>query len=150
MKQVVRAFAKNKDWKYLLTKHKWKNVWVLPGWKLENKESIFKCIKRELKEEFNLKIKIIWHKIWLKSDNILKEFPNPISSYKIEIKNKKELVQNRIEYIFLCEIKNEISEIIIQEEEIWEYRFFSLEEIINLKDTFNQIKEIASFLINDK
>jgi len=51
MRIVARAFVKNVEWKYLLTKHKWKDIWVLPGWGIEGKESIFKCIKRELKEE---------------------------------------------------------------------------------------------------
>jgi len=146
MRQVARAFVKNNDWKFLLTKHKWKDIWVLPWWGLEKNESIFKAIKRELKEEFNLDIKILWHKIWLSSPKIIKEYPSPICSYKIEFESKKYWLQKRIEYIFLCKIKNNIWEIKIQESEIWEYKFFSLEEIINLENTFEQIKEIAKIL----
>jgi len=58
-------------------------------------------------------------------------------------------IKRRIEHIFLTKIKNSISEIIIQEDEIWEYNFFSLEEIIKLEDTFDQIKEIALYLKNN-
>ena len=150
MRQVARAFVRNSEWKYLLTKHSGKNVWVLPGGHLEGKESIFKCVKRELKEEFNLEIKIIWNKIWLKSDKIIKEYPTPLCSYKIEFESKKHWTQKRLEYIFLCEIKNDLSDIIVQESEIWEYKFFSLEEIINLENTFDQIKELAEYLKNAK
>jgi hypothetical protein len=46
----------------------------------------------------------------------------------------------------LAEIKNDISEIKIQEKEIGEYRFFELEEIIKLENTFEQIKEMAEYL----
>ena len=148
MRKVVRVFVKNSEWKYLLTKHSGKNIWVLPWWHLEWKESIFKCAKRELKEEFNLDIKLIWDKFEFKSDRILKTYPNPICSYKIEFESKKHWAQKRLEYIFLAEIKNNISEIKIQEEEIWEYSFFSLDEIIKLEDTFDQIREIAEYLKN--
>lgn len=151
MRQVTRAFVKNNEWKYLLTKHTGKDMWVLPGWWLETKESIFKCIKREIKEEFNLDIKLIWDKFNFNSDKILKTYPNPICSYKIEFNTKKHWIQKRIEYIFLAEIKNSICDIEIQEEEIWEYNFFTLDEIIKLENTFDQIKEIAEYLKkNDK
>ena len=146
MRQVARAFVKNKNWKYLLTKHTWKDIWVLPGWWIEKNESIFKAIKREIKEEFNLKIKILGNKIWLKSPKILKEYPSPICSYKIEFESKKYWLQKRIEYIFLAEIKNDLDEIKIQEKEIQEYKFFTLEEIISLKNTFDQIREIAKYI----
>jgi 8-oxo-dGTP pyrophosphatase MutT (NUDIX family) len=150
MRKVARAFVKNKQWKYLLTKHRWKNIWVLPGWWMEWNESIFKCIKRELKEEFNLEIKLIWDSFEFKTNRILKTYPNPICSYKIEFDSKKYWTQKRLEYIFLAEIKNDISDIIVQEEEIWEYKFFTLDEIINLENTFEQIKEIAEYLKNNE
>ena len=149
MRKVVRAFVKNSEWKYLLAKHTGKNIWVLPGGWLEWKESIFKCAKRELKEEFNLKIELLWDKFKFKTDRILKTYPNPLCSYKIEFDSKKHWLQKRLEYIFLAEIKNDICDIKIQEEEIWEYNFFSLDEIIKLEDTFDQIKEIAEYLKNN-
>jgi len=149
MRQVTRAFVRNSKWKYLLAKHTWKNVWVLPGWWIEWKESIFKCIKRELKEEFNLEIRLLWDKFKFRSDKILKTYPNPICSYKIEFESKKNWKQKRLEYIFLSEIKNNIWDIKIQEEEIWEYDFFTLDEIINLENTFDQVKEIAKYLKNN-
>jgi len=147
MRKVARAFVRNSEWKYLLAKHAGKDIWVLPGGWMEWNESIFKCVKRELKEEFSLDIKLIWDKFNFKTDRILKTYPNPICSYKIEFDSKKHWPQKRLEYIFLAEIKNDISEISIQEEEIWEYDFFTLEEIINLKNTFDQIRELAWYLM---
>ncbi len=149
MRKVARAFVKDAEWKYLLAKHTGKNIWVLPGWWLDWKESIFKCIKRELKEEFNLKIHLLWNKIWLKSEKILKEYPAPLCSYKIEYESKKHWLQKRLEYIFLAEIKSDICDIQIQEDEIWEYDFFDLDDIIKLENTFDQIKEIAEYLKNN-
>lgn len=146
MRQVTRAFVKNYNWEYLMAKHVWKNMWVLPGGWLEWTESIFKCIKRELKEEFNLDISIIWNKFEFETNRISKTYSSPICSYIIEFENKKHWLQKRIEYIFLAEIKNDTKNIKIQEEEIEEYKFFSLEEIIKMENTYEQIKEIAKYL----
>lgn len=139
MRRIVRTFLRNKDWNYLLVKHKWKNYWSLPGWWIEEKESIYKAIKRECLEELNLKIKILWEKIWLKIDYI-EEKPKPICIYKIKYNefNWKEV--KRIEYIFLSEIKS--WDLKIQEDEIEEIRFFSKKEILKLENTHIQVKEI--------
>ncbi len=146
MRIAARAFIKNWKWKFLLAKHKWKSMWSLPWWGIKPKESIFKCIKREIKEEFNLKIKLSWETFKFKSEKVKKVYVNPICSYQIEFKTKKYWTQKKIEHIFLANIKNDISQIKIQKNEIWEYKFFTLEEIIKLENTFSQIKEIASYL----
>lgn len=139
MKQIVRTFLKNSEWKFLLVQHKWKDDWVLPWWHIDEWEDIYKAIKREIKEELNLEIKIIWNKIWLDIDNI-KEKALPICIYKINflLWNGKRV--KKTEYIFLSKIKS--WEIKIQEKEIDKYNFFTKDEILNLDNTFLQIKEI--------
>ncbi len=139
MKKVVRTFLKNNEWKFLFVKHKWKDYWSLPGWHIEWNEDIYKAIKREIKEELNLKIKILWNKIWLDIENI-KELATPVAVYKIEFENNKWKKLKKLEYIFLSEIKS--WDIKIQEEEIDEYKFFSADEVLELENTFLQVKEI--------
>lgn len=140
MRQVVRVFLKNSEWKFLMVTHKKAKNWVLPGWHIEAKETIYQALKREIKEELNLDIKILWNKLtfWIEG---IKEKPLPLAVYKIEYKSKKHWNVKKLEYIFLAEIKS--WEIKIQEEEIDEYRFFSKDEILNLDNTFTQLKNIV-------
>lgn len=139
MRRIVRTFLKNNEGKYLLVKHKNKDYWSLPGWWIENWESIYKAIKRECLEELNLKIKILWNKIWLDIEHI-KELPQPICTYKIKYNEFNWREVKRVEYIFLSEIKS--WKIKVQESEIDEYKFFTIEEILLLETTHAQIKEI--------
>ena len=139
MKQVTRTFLKNEDWKYILVRHNKKDYWTLPGGHIEEWEDIYTAIKREIKEELNLEIKILLTKIWFSIDTI-KEKPAPISTYKIDFLNEKWKRIKKLEYIFLSTIKS--GEIKIQDEEIEEYKFFTKEEILNLDNTFAQFKEI--------
>lgn len=143
MRQVVRAFVKDKDWNFLLVRHTWKNMWVLPWWWIEWEETLYQAIKRELKEELNIKIKIIWNKMWLTTKSILREYPSYICSYKIFYENRKYWLKKRVEYIFLTKIKSNKSEIKPQINEIEEYKFFTKDEILALDNTFEQIKEIV-------
>lgn len=139
VRKIVRTFLKNKEWKFLMVKHKWKNYWSLPGGGLEDGESLQQAIKRECMEELNLKIKIIWNKIWLDIEHV-KELPSPICSYKIEYNEFNWKKVKRLEYIFLSEIKS--GEISLQKSEIDEYKFFTLDEILLLETTHIQVKEI--------
>lgn len=139
VRKIVRTFLKNKEWKFLMVKHKWKNYWSLPGGGLEGGESLQQAIKRECMEELNLKIKIIWNKIWLDIEHV-KELPSPICSYKIEYNEFNWKKVKRLEYIFLSEIKS--GEISLQKSEIDEYKFFTLDEILLLETTHIQVKEI--------
>lgn len=143
MRQVVRCFLQNDDCKFLLVRHIKSKKWSLPGWHIDKWESIYKALKREIMEELNLKIELIWNKIPLLVENI-KEKVLPICAYKIEYESKKYWKVKKLEYIFHAQIKS--WEIIIQEDEIEEYRFFSKDEILNLENTFTQIKNILKSL----
>lgn len=141
MKQVVRAFLKNSKWQYLLVKHKGKDYWTLPWWHVEEWETIYKAIKREIKEELNLEIKIHWNTLWLDIENI-KEKPSPICTYKIEFEKENWKKIKKTEFIFLASIKDESKKIKVQEKEIDDYILLSSKEILLLDNTFYQIKEI--------
>jgi len=139
MQQLVRCFLRNDENKYLLVKHKNKNYWSLPWGHIEKKENIYKALKREIKEELNLNIKILWNKLWINVE-WLKEKPAPLCTYKFKYINKKGKQEKRLEYIFLAKIIP--WEIILQEEEIDKIYYFSKEELLSKKEIFSQIKEI--------
>lgn len=141
MHHTVRCFLFNESGKFILVKHKDKNRWVLPGGHIEEDENIVKALKREVKEELWVKIKIVGHTLDLKIES-LKEYPTPICIYKIEYKKKSGKVEKRFEYIFLAQIKKE--EIIKTPiDEISDYKFFSVDDIQKLDNTYTQIKQIA-------
>ncbi len=139
MKQVVRCFLRNDQNKFLMVKHCQSSNWTLPGWHIENWETLHQALEREIKEEFNFDIKIIGKKIWINRENI-NEYPLPLSIYKIEYTSNKWWKLQKMEYIFLAKII--WWKIKIQKEEIDDYNFFSKKEILNLDNTFPQIKKI--------
>lgn len=143
MKRIARCILQNKEWKIILVRHKWKNIWVMPWWHIENKENIYDAIKREIKEELWISIKIMWKKLWLELKNV-KEMPLPITIYKIDYINKKWKKEKRLEYIFLAKIKSDI--IKTQIEEIEEYKWFEKCEIEELKNTYEQIKDLVKLI----
>jgi len=143
MRKTVRCLLKDKDWNFLLVKHPESNFWTLPWWHLEAWENLINALKREIKEEFNFDINVFWKKIWLEVENIF-EFPNPITSYKIHYISNKYWYTEKIEYIFLAEII--WWKIKVQRDEIDDFSFYSKKEILNLKKTHKQIKQIVSSL----
>ncbi len=143
MSHVVRCIIKNSEKKVLLVRHKDKDYWTLPWGHIEKKEDIYKAIKREIKEELWIKIKLTGKKTWLKCDHI-KELPQPLVIYKIKYKTKKWKEEKRLEYIFQATIeKNQL--IKTQIEEIDEYKFYTVKEVQEL-NTFEQVKKIVGLL----
>lgn len=148
MRQVARALLKNDDWKYLLVIHQWADTWTTPGGHIDEGEPIHKAIKREIKEEFNMKIKFLWetHGLWLE---YITEVPTPVANYKIHYKSKKFGKVKKWEFIFHCEIKTwEIEHLKVQEDEIAQYKWFTPEEIYELENIFLQIPLLLKKVIS--
>lgn len=143
MRRVVRTFLVNDEWKYLFVKHHKSGTWVLAWGHIENNESIYKALKRELKEELNLDIEILWKTIWLDVEHI-KEKPLPICIYKIEYSDRKEEERKKLEYIFLSKIT--WGELKCQKEEIREWKYFTKEEILKEENVYPQIKQMIEKL----
>ncbi len=141
--QVVRCIIKNSDKRILLVRHKDKNYWTLPGGHIEKKEDIYKALKREIKEELWIEVKLLWSKTGIKLEHI-KELPQPLITYKIKYKTKKGKEEKRLEYVFVASMKkNQI--IKTQIEEIDEYKWFTHEEVQKV-ETFEQVKELTKKL----
>jgi 8-oxo-dGTP pyrophosphatase MutT (NUDIX family) len=139
MRQVVRALLKNEEGKYLLVMHHKSDTWTTPGGHIDEGEPIHKALKREIKEEFNLKINFLGE-IYDLGLEYITELPTPIANYKIHYKSKKFGKVKKWEFIFHCEVKPwEAEHLKVQEEEIAEYKWFTPEEIFQLENIFPQI-----------
>ena len=143
MRRVVRTFLTNNEWKYLFVKHHKDGTWVLPWGHIENDESIYKALKREIKEELNLEIEVLWKTIWLDVEYI-KEKPLPICVYKIEYSDRREEKRKKLEYIFLSKIVD--WELKYKEDEICAIKYFTKEEILKEENMYPQIKQIMKKL----
>lgn len=137
MKQVVRALLKNSEWKYLLVKHHSYDTWTTPGWHIEEKETLHKALKREMKEEFWVKIRFLSEApdLWL--DHIEPK-ALPIAIYKIEYDSHKYGKVKKMEYVFHAEVKSML-DFTVDEKEIAEHAWFDAEEVENLENIYPQI-----------
>lgn len=135
---IARAFVLNDENKILLVKHTEKWKWVLPWWHRENDESPHETVIRELWEEFQIKVEFVWNP-WKTSDSV-KLLPLPLDNYIISYFHNSEEI-NKVEYIFL--VKYFWEKLVPLENEIFDYKYFSLEEIENENfDTFSRFKEL--------
>ncbi len=137
MRQVVRALLKNTDGKYLLVQHHGSDIWTTPGGHIEKGEPLHKALKREIKEEFGIKIHFLWEQDDFWVDHI-KSYPLPLSIYKIYYTSKKFGKVKKWEYMFHCEIKWD-SFIKVQEKEIKDFAWMTPEEIFALENIYPQI-----------
>ena len=140
MRQVVRCFLKNAQNKYLLVQHHKSDTWTLPGGHIEEGESLYKALKREIKEEFDLKIKIKGDAEDLEMEHI-KVFPLPLCVYRISYESRKYGPQKKMEYIFEAQVEDD-SFLKADIKEIKEYKWFTKEEVLELSNVFEQIKKL--------
>ncbi len=146
MRQVVRALLKNEEWKYLLVQHHKSDIWTLPGWHIDEWETLHQAIKREIKEEFNLKMMFLGEKDSFGLENI-KSQALPIAMYKIYYNSKKFGEVKKCEYIFHSEVKEEsMPKFKIQEKEIKDYWWFEVWEIMKMESIFPQIPKLFAKL----
>ncbi len=137
MRQVVRALLRNSEGKYLLVMHHKSTDWTTPGGHIEPEETLHKALKREIKEEFNLKIKFLWDKVDLGIEHIHEQVL-PVAMYKIKYTSKKFGKTKKCEYIFHACVDN-LESMKIQEKEIKDHVWMSPEDIYKLENIFPQI-----------
>jgi ADP-ribose pyrophosphatase YjhB (NUDIX family) len=123
-----------KDGKILLVKHGSLKKWQIPGGLMELNESIETTIKREIKEELNIEVEI---------DKLISVLSSP--EWIIEFPNGDRIQQ--LTFFFLLKGDFEESNIKLQEEEIHEYKFFSLDDIPEntLECCKEKIKHLTAF-----
>lgn len=139
MRRVVRTFLQDNEWKYLFVKHHKNGSWVLPGGHIEDGESIYKALEREIQEELNLEIEILGTTIWLDIEYII-EKPLPVCIYKIEYSDRKQKERKKLEYIFLSKVKS--GNLKCEKDEICDFKLFTKEEILAEENMYPQIKQI--------
>lgn len=103
--------------KILIVKPKYKNYWSFPGGMIETFESPSQGLKRELKEETGLDIKVI----------------KPLAIEHL-IRRPKDPEDESIQFLFLCKLAKgeKFSNIKLARNEISEYNFVSINEAMEM------------------
>lgn len=120
--------------KILFIHHKKLNKWLFVGGHIEENEDPETAVIREVKEETNLDITLLGKRYPREDDFII-----PFAMQRNVVK------ENHIHIdIFYIAIANDISKIKAKEDEVLNYRWFSIEEIANADfDTFPEKKQMA-------
>lgn len=146
MRQVVRALLRNDEWKYLLVMHHKSDTWTLPGGHVDKGEAIHKALKREIKEEFNIKMRFLWDKDDFDTEHI-KSMALPIAMYKIYYHSTQFGNVKKCEYIFHAETKSTES-LKTQDDEIKKYQWCSPEDILKIENIYPQIPKLLHKVIS--
>jgi ADP-ribose pyrophosphatase YjhB (NUDIX family) len=130
---VAGALVKNN--RILLVKHKLINKWQVPGGFQELNESIEDALKREIKEELNINIRV---------DSLISIVSDP--KWVLKYPNGHKVQQ----LIFFFRIKGDLDEkkITLQKNEVTDYGFFPLRKLPC--DTMACCKEKVRHLLNYK
>lgn len=83
MNTVVRWFVMNSHGHFLMVKHIWSDIWVLPWGHTEQWETFTRTLKRELFEEFDIQIQVLWAMNSTDDHNVMMH-PLPISIHEVE------------------------------------------------------------------
>ena len=112
--------------KLLLIHHKKLDIWIPPGGHIDKNETPDDALRREFKEELNLEIELLNRNDVPPGGNIKKQLAVP---FYVNVHSVKD--HDHCCFFYLCELKNEecLKNLKINEREIKDYNWFSLEEL---------------------
>ncbi len=113
--------------KIMLVKPNYRDFWIVPGGNIDENESPLNCAVREVKEEIGLEIR-----------------PRQLSFRLVDYRPTHDGFSDKLNFYFDGGTLNpeQIDQIKLQEEELDEYRFVTLDEVIELSSdwTARQIR----------
>jgi len=121
--------------KVLLVKHKKSGRFMSCGGHVEGNELLEEALKREIKEELNLDVEIIYKKQF---NNVTNELANPLVICNKIFNNKTRL--QIVEYV--CRVKS-LDKIKINTNEILEFKLFDKNEIKSSSELTPAVKELS-------
>lgn len=145
MEIAVRGYLFDEDERVLLVKHAAEQMRVLPGGHLNNEDegNIYACLQREIEEETGLDITTIGVENQI-TDHHVVAFPLPISIHKVKYEHRTKGKIEKLEYWFFANAYGEYNE--IENEEIYDYAWFTPDEIIEMQGNVEIYKSIQQVL----
>lgn len=144
---VARVVLLNNKWEILIVKHRKENPWTLPGGHLEANETFQDACVREIREEFNLIIELIWGGEKSRDPCVI-PLCSPVTSQVIEYTNHQGF-QRKYAQFFLAEVIS--GTVKKQDSEIYDYAWKSLETIEAMKkwEIYEGIREVIMEAFED-
>ena len=134
-----------KDNKVLLVHHKGFDKWVPSGGHLEENETPDQAVIREWKEETNLDVEIIpAHENAFAGDDNATPIPMP---FHIDLEREGFTVPH-LGHFFYVKLLDEKQIISISKDELFNYGWFSKEDLLTLP-TFDQVRALAEYALNN-
>ncbi len=135
----ARCYLFDSSERVLLVKHASDQPWVLPWGHMEDWETIFQCLEREIHEELWLGITIVGVESVINSHNVA-TLPLPISIHKVAYEHRERGPIEKMEYVFFARMNGEVTN--IQREEIYDYTRVEVEDMLEM----NPWEEIHEFV----
>jgi len=142
MEIAVRAFVFDEDDNILLVRHASWQPWCLPGGHIEDGETMFDALEREIKEEFGMWITIIGSDTSF-SEHTIVSFPLPIGIHKVRYEHRTKGAIEKLEYVFFARAAWDVGQ--VDEEEIFDWKWISQDEFLSLdpkRETFVSFQEL--------
>jgi len=139
---VSRCFLLDNKNNILLIKHRSPSPWVLPWWHLDKNESPATALRRELREELDVGIEILWIRNATNDPQVMMQ-PMPISIHEIEYFSAHEdKMVRKCEFRYFARMEEWK---IKTNKEIVEHKRFSVDEILKLKpneEVYSSMKDV--------
>ena len=125
----------------------------MPGGHVEDWEDIHEALIRELFEELELTVSFFEvgvEEILHHQGKKMNHLALPVTSYVLNYKDAEWKDRSRVEYIFLMTSDGDVGK--IQTEEIDEYKWFDIDEILGMKpniDTWDFYQQILEKIFGD-
>jgi 8-oxo-dGTP pyrophosphatase MutT (NUDIX family) len=141
MELSVRAYIFDEDDRVLVVKHSAEQPWVLPWGHVEEGETYYEALSRELMEELGIKIMLVWAENDL-TDSMVKSMPLPVSIHKVRYEHRNRGQVEKLEMFFFARLKWAFPEQF--SDEIYEWEWVESDDLIDMdeSETFSFIPEI--------
>ena len=130
MEHVVRCYCINENDEVLLAKAASWQLWSLPWGHIEEWETAHDALRRELDEEFGVDCTVVWSEPML-SMHTIATLPLPIAMYIIQYEHRTRWYIQRVESLYFA--RCDWSEVTVQEDEIYDYTWMPIDDLLGLK-----------------
>ncbi len=143
MEHSVRCYLFDEDDRILLVKHAADQPWVLPWGHLENDETIYECLEREIQEELWVSMSILGAQNQLSSHHV-SPMPLPISIHTVAYEHRERWPVSKLEYFFFARTSEEITE--LETNEIYDTTWVEIDELLEM-ETWLEIHEFIQEIL---
>lgn len=142
MELSVRAYIFDEQDRVLLVKHDATQPRVLPWGHVEEGETFYSWLAREIEEELWCRITLVGAENEVSTDDV-KPMPLPVSIHRVRYEHRERGPVEKLELFFFARLKGWVED--VRTEEIYEWEWFETDDILDMqndKEIYAYIQEI--------